>query len=142
MSTGVLKNIKMDDFISRIDLDVIRVNLDSRLSRHEIRCLENNVEVGRFFDNMLDTVSFTFRAHVLGEKQKPIKLGPYPKSWWQMFKRDVMPKWFTKKFPVKSEEFIIDASVLYPDLKISVPATESRVSVIFNKRPIGVGFTE
>lgn len=75
---------------------------------------------------------YGLKAYVLGESQKPIEFDAMPTSWWQMFKRDVMPRWFKKMFPVESRRVTIEAKTFYPDLKISVPNNQSRVCVVFN----------
>lgn len=40
----------------------------------------------------------------------------YPSSWWQHFKRDVLPKWFVKRYPVtlkiEHHEYIADLSLV------------------------------
>lgn len=39
-----------------------------------------------------------------------------PSSWWQHFKRDMMPKWFTDRYPVKDKLWVvINRKLLYPN---------------------------
>lgn len=120
--------------IEKIELEKIRIHIEHKINKYELYGLRD-MDVGRYMDEFTNSIVFQFRAFILGESQKPIILKPQPTSWWQMFKRDIMPKWFVRKFPVKSEEIIIDVKVIYPDLQISIPPSMSRVSVIFNKRP-------
>lgn len=122
------------DNIEKIEVEKIRIMVQRKLSKYELAGL-HFMEVGKFVDQLTDSVVLNFHAFCLGESQKPIKLKPYPKSWWQMFKRDVMPKWFIRLWPVEFEEYLVDAKVLYPDLKISIPANDSRAIVIINKSP-------
>lgn len=117
---------------NRVDLDRIKVCIDYKIDRYAIH--HDASYFGSWIDHFTNHISVQYSAFVLGENQKPIRLKPYPTSWWQMFKRDVMPKWFQKRFPVKSEEYVIDAKVIYPYLRISAPLNE-KVSVIFQQSP-------
>lgn len=116
--------------IESYELEMIPVMFQHKLNRHDV--MLHHPEVRRYYDAMTDSVAYQFRAYVLGETQKPITFDAFPTSWWQMLKRDHAPKWFLKRFPVKSKAVTIDAKVLYPDLKISVPQKQSRVTVVFN----------
>lgn len=116
--------------IERYELEMIPVMFEHKLNRHDV--IFHHPQVHRFYDEMTNLVTHQFRAYVLGETQKPIQFEAYPTSWWQMLKRDHAPKWFLNRFPVKSKTVTIDAKVFYPNLKISVPQKQSRVTVVFN----------
>lgn len=42
----------------------------------------------------------------------------WPKNTWEFFKQDYMPKWFTKKFPVKYSVHTVDFKIKYPEFKL------------------------
>jgi hypothetical protein len=48
-----------------------------------------------------------------------------PSSWWQMFKRDVMPAWFKEKWPVEereqSKQVEVKMYAVYPRLPYAFP---------------------
>ena len=48
-----------------------------------------------------------------------------PKSWWQMFKRDVLPTWFSGKYPViekpQSKQVEVKCYAVYPRLPVAFP---------------------
>lgn len=115
--------------IEKIELEQIKFIVKSKIDARSVCAY--NMQLGRFVDHMTNEIAFEFSACVLGERQKPIELGSEPYTWWQMFKRDVMPRWFCKKFPVKHREFRrIEVITLYPDLKVSVPSHMSRVVIL------------
>lgn len=41
-----------------------------------------------------------------------------PASWWQHFKRDCMPSWFKRLFPVKYDQKKFDISAIYRSLPV------------------------
>lgn len=118
--------------IDKVELELIPIMFEQKARRSDV--FLHHPQYRRHIDAMTDTVCHQFRAYVLGETQKPITFDSHPVSWWQMFKRDVMPRWFVKRFPVVSKTATIDAKVFYPELKISVPQKESRVCVVFQAR--------
>lgn len=120
--------------LEKTTLERIQVMVQKKVDHHCIYGLRG-MEVGAFMDHLTGDVAFQFRAFVYGELQKPIELAEQPTSWWQMFKRDVMPRWFIRKFPVRSSKKIIDVKTIYPDLKVSLPPDMSRVVVLIQPRP-------
>ena len=80
--------------------------------------------------DMTNDLLIRLRAYVLGENLNTIVVSGQPVSWWQHFKQDCMPGWFTNLFPVvKHADRTFDASASYPDLKFSIPRNQSRVVV-------------
>lgn len=132
--------IHITDTIESVELQTIQIIVEHKLSKYELHGLQN-LEVGRYIDHMTDSVCFRFRAFCLGEDIKPIRLSPQPTSWWQMFKRDCMPKWFVKLFPVKSSEVVIDGKILYPYLNFKIGPKHSTAVVRFAVRPGYIGGT-
>lgn len=120
-----------ENTFQRTELEMIPVMIEHKIRKYEFL---RHYEFGQFCDHLTDSMVLSLKAYVLGETQAPITFEAYPTSWWQMFKRDVMPAWFVKRFPVKSKTVTIDAKTFYPDLKISVPAKQSRVCVVFNAK--------
>lgn len=58
-----------------------------------------------------------------------------PKTWWQHFKRDKMPAWFGRKFPVLYEVFkktvIFNAKGVYPNANIALPSDRFGDRILF-----------
>ena len=119
-----------EEQINHVELEIIPIMFEKKVSKLDVRL--HMPEVHRFYDALTDSVVYQFRAYVLGESQKPITFDSVPTSWWQMLKRDHAPRWFVKRFPVKSKTVTIDAKVFYPDLRVSVPTRESRMCVVFH----------
>jgi hypothetical protein len=65
----------------------------------------------------------------------------YPSSWWQHFKRDMMPKWFIKRYPVtlktESYEYIADLSLVkVADYQMLQACGPNPIYVQLRSRPI------
>lgn len=75
------------------------------------------VEFTSFFELLTRDLVFRISGYVWEEElEKRVLVASYPKTWWQHFKKDVMPEWFTKKFPVelKREEVLVKFTAVYP----------------------------
>ena len=71
------------------------------------------------------------KGYVLGNHQKNIKF-KMPATPWQLFKRKYFPQWFINKFPIKYVEFIIDAKLIYPYLKVNIPKDSGKFVLLFS----------
>jgi len=45
----------------------------------------------------------------------------YPKDWWQAFRERWIPKWILGRFPVEYRTVVMDAKLIYPKLRPSLP---------------------
>lgn len=87
-------------------LERCRVSMEYRLGKHMLRNLEL-----REFQNpctAIDDLAIAFCSDVLSNKlcEDSYSVSDsqtllFPKTPWQHFKNDYMPKWFIKKFPIK-----------------------------------------
>lgn len=60
------------------------------------------------------------QAFLASEHQDPFVYG-IPKSWFQMLKQQLFPKWLLKRFPVKMDWHELNVKTLYPRLKSKLP---------------------
>lgn len=88
-------------------------------------CQQKSVELDIFKDKTLDLdvyfdmvngiVISKYIALFDGEdviNPDPVKV---PRTWWQHFKLEKMPKWFNKRFPIKYKFYSIDVKYIYKD---------------------------
>jgi hypothetical protein len=116
--------------MTKVDLEIIPLMMQGKLRKH---LATYQADFYQYAENFTDDLVFQLRALVLGERQKTITIKGTPRSWWQHFKRDCMPQWFVKRFPVMNlPDRTIEATVWYPDLQLSVPQKHGRVVLYFN----------
>ena len=66
----------------------------------------------------------------------------YPSSWWQHFKRDYMPEWFKKRYPVHEDQHRVTLKVQferyanYPESDIVLPDRFGQMYLYENVRDI------
>lgn len=73
-------------------LDKLRVVSEAKLSKHII----GEESFNQIFSNTIDQMILQLCIHVAS---KEIEITP--SSWWQHFKKDCMPKWFIRRYPIK-----------------------------------------
>jgi hypothetical protein len=77
-------------------------------------------EVGVFEDFLADIFVVKMKALLWGELAKREE-ATYPADWWQAFKDRWFPAWAKRRWPVGYVTVVLDARILYPELKISLP---------------------
>jgi len=86
---------------------------------------EKNTEI--WIREIGETLMFQLESYVMGQHNyQKYRVGvQIPKNWWEHFKRDHLPKWWSNRWPVKNTivwrvvEF--DHKKIYPESNINVP---------------------
>lgn len=112
--------------VSTIDLAVEQlaagIAIDQTLFEKEIAGSKS--EVSHYIDYLRHQIVLHFRKGIATETLDTITMSR-PASWWQHFKRDVMPRQFTDLFPVRYETETHSVKAYYP--KVSIPDHSPRV---------------
>ena len=83
---------------NEVVLEKGKVALIQRLRRNSVP--NGMVDVRELADTFVDEMAFELSCYVLKQT-----VSVTPSSWWQHFKKDCMPKWFVKRWPVKFIEY-------------------------------------
>src|ERR1700744_2788908 len=85
-----------------------------------------------------ETLAYELTAYVLSQHVADLRQEvtiDIPASWWQHFKRDRAPKWFVRRYPVKTatmrKVFYLDRFRTYPDANYALPQETFGKSVMF-----------
>jgi hypothetical protein len=97
------------------------VAMVQRLSKEEIEDFVDP-EMDWYYDAMYGELSLQFRSWLYGEQMARQEVS-YPAGWWQAFKFRWFPGFLKSVWPVEYETVIMDAKILYPELrhKLSLP---------------------
>lgn len=99
-------------------LEKVKFGMVTRFSEE----LLHNTEIS-ISSLIADEFNVRFAASILGQKRviKEKVCYEFPANWFQWLVNDHFPKWYKKRFPVKTEYFYKDveitASALFPELK-------------------------
>jgi len=63
---------------------------------------------------------FNLETYIYG-KEHPKKEIVYPADWWEALKERFAPKWFLKKYPVRSTVITCSLKEIYPDIEPVLP---------------------
>lgn len=79
------------------------------------------LEVG-YYDMLWDHLIVAFRTWLYGEEGKRQEVS-YPRNWFHAFKERWYPEFLKKRWPVQYETVVLDAQVIYPELrkKLALP---------------------
>lgn len=94
-------NLEFKDYSANI----LQFAVSEMIPQQEIQGLGSRLEVEENFSSLMRSMVYTLRASVAGNVKQENRIESVhvvktPSSWWQMFKRDVMPTWFTTHYPV------------------------------------------
>jgi len=78
------------------------------------------------YDFIYDQVEMYMTGFLIGERLPDITVS-YPKDWWEAFKDRWFPKWLRKRYPIILQNHTLSRSVVYPDLKVSLPKNNYKV---------------
>jgi hypothetical protein len=84
--------------MEQITLDKVKFGITQSLTAEKL-IFSTDVDVT--ISNFSDSIVASLTAMILGKKEKVVRSVYMPDSWWQHFKREVMPEWFTDLWPVK-----------------------------------------
>ena len=79
---------------------VLDLEIRQCISRHALQ----HVRCTTYFDHMLDGIVLQLKKAVHGTEmeRETVSTVQVPASWWQHWKRDCAPRWFRRRFPVKT----------------------------------------
>ena len=78
-------------------------------------------------DDMSRNLVMTLSKAIFTKTERVDSFEHYPKTWWEHFKKDHMPKWFLAKFPVKFITTTKSITVNTPCVHIKSPERVTRV---------------
>ena len=102
-------------------LQRLRHELRRRCVGHLLEGLELDFKV--WVDEFVNQVVFSIRASIFAEYGPERKI-EYPATWVDALKARWMPEWVVKRWPklgANYKRYVLQAQVLYPDLKVSLP---------------------
>jgi hypothetical protein len=110
---------------NKIELEKIRLFSSAAILKAKLDLIEPEIICEREVDQLV----LRLQGYIWGETKfkKTIR---YPIDWKQSIKERWFPKWLLKKYPVKYKTHNIDAKIIYPKLKISMP--EQKHNLVFN----------
>ena len=98
--------------LNEVVLEKVRVMAQAMVSK---RILAVGIDLNLIVEQTVESLIFQLESMVLKEKGATIEVR-YPLNWFQAFKKEVLK---SKRYKMKTE--IIDSSILYPRLKVSLP---------------------
>lgn len=106
--------------MEEVSLNRLQVTAQTVLSREAVTRDAITLDV---LGNEMSNLVYRLRSEVLAEHTGTINETRYiqvPRNWWQMLKRDCLPRWFRRRWPVKCEDAKInvtcDVWAKYPHL--------------------------
>ena len=117
-----------------INLEAIKFRISQNFSKYMIDSMQLNV----FEEHLGNAINIEFQTKIFGQhnKQKYTVKIRIPKNWWQHFKRDILPNWYKKIYPVKwkfkKRVIEFDHIALMPDIKIG----NGQDKIIMYSKPI------
>jgi hypothetical protein len=105
----------IEDSPFRLNLSRLDVHAQYAHSREQLKGLKSSLSIEQYEDYVMGTLISRLHGWILrGHPKNYIRAGVdvyVPTSWWQMFKRDVLPKWFAQRFPVKTRRERVETTV-------------------------------
>ena len=77
---------------------------------------------------LTDNFKVQLTAYLWGETET-VQTVRYPKNWKEAFKERWFPSWLLRLSPIEFTEIVIEAKVMYPDLKVSMPREKHMVKI-------------
>lgn len=124
--------INTNDQLAEVALERVRHTITHRIEM-TYPYMTNRLEFIARVDAAINCLELGIKSMFLQEKQKPVVINTIPTTWWQMLKQAHAPQWFIRLFPIQYKTITIDAQVLYPSLKISIPSSMSHAIIRFAK---------
>ncbi len=121
----------MNDPIEHVTL--IKRSFQSVMAISQLE-IQYAVNIEAHYDVMTRNLLTRLNAYVWAEHLGQMN---FPSSWWQHFKRDKMPKWFVKRWPVKVTTY--DANRMYPNITIPHEKSVARIFLRPNSELHGFG---
>lgn len=124
--------VREDDPIPRLDEKQFSKVLLSRLRQVAKMSLGDHaidkMDLRVLRDDMTDSILFALRTEVmterLSDREKTI-IFEYPATWWEHLKKEMAPRWFLKRYPVKFSKYTqkirFEEIALYPMLPAIIP---------------------
>lgn len=98
--------------------------------------LFHGMELDALASYITDTTLFRLKAYVYRNKHVESITHLEPQTWWDHFKLEVMPKWFTSRFPVKYKETKWDIRQIWSDVPESMFPNREITYQVANYNPI------
>ena len=106
--------ISANNNTSKVTLEKIKFHLEQRLSPE----LLIDTQVG--IEQLVDIMVIRAKGFLWGEDVAREEVS-YPRDWWQAFKKRWAPSWFLARWPIENTTVVMDAKLIYPKLRISLP---------------------
>jgi hypothetical protein len=161
--TEIVRHIfkKMDIGIRRILSKDDDNPISAELTRNPM--VRNTARLNAYYDYFLKGLVVDLTAWLVRSNEKHSTISKdmvikVPLNWWEMLKRDHLPRWFVRRYPVKTkdvtEKFFFEqevrvcphANVVWEDprhiefleFKVNYPVYEEKSPFGVNKGPVGV----
>jgi hypothetical protein len=115
--------------LERFPIAVAAVLADENLFIHDVKATDFDSRYNGI-DLATDRTIRELRAMLLGKKHPNRSERYVPLTWWDHFKRDVMPEWSRRWFPVKFERIVTDETRVCPHINVKYPEN-SRIHIDF-----------
>lgn len=96
---------------NKLQLEKLRFTIKQELSELSLQ----DLSVDAWQSDLKDYMVFEVKGSIMAEKLLDDTVR-YPRNWWQHFKEEVMPKWFTDRYPVECTVYSIKRYAKYPRL--------------------------
>lgn len=110
--------------IKEIFLEWLRVQSRFHIPSQVLRTLKIEKQEDFLYNEMAFRLSAMIPAEKLRDETHTVTFQS-PKTWWQHFKKQYVPAWLLKRFPVKYQiqqrNFEVKTYALYPELPIALP---------------------
>ena len=125
---------KREELVARQEISLIKTRkymaglLDDKLGETSKASLRVDVEPSIEYLGRKMMVSFDVLANKIVEDKYPVYYRyRVPSSWWQMLKRDKLPRWFRRRYPVEFTDKTVKRTVHftryaeYPMANLAIP---------------------
>jgi hypothetical protein len=100
---------------SKVELEKIKMQFSQRIP---VELIDQNFDLAVELTTQM--LIANVRGYLLGEQAGHTEIR-CPEDWWQAFKARWFPVWLLKKYPVTYRVHTIDAKLVYPNFKPSLP---------------------
>lgn len=106
--------------LKEIYLEKIKLYFERKISAEN---LLNDAKCKIYKEKISQDFIISIKDYLLGERLFP-NIIKYPLNWWEAFKERWFNKFLLKKYPIKYKTIEINATILYPKLKVKLPQEE------------------
>lgn len=115
-------------------LKAIRLNHHWRIDEFSARQILNHTDIQyEICERTRDLIIRLVTQIYAGEPQRKT-ISAYPANWWQALKQRFAPKWFLRRYPVKTTLFTITVQDIFPDILPDIPGQYTTKLVVTCKQ--------